>query len=60
MSMWKPEPWHPFFAIFPRLGIHGFVWGLCQRRRLTNRYNDGYDHLRNIRRIWQYRSYREE
>lgn len=52
---WKAEEWQSFFAIIPRCGIHGFVWGKCQRRRLTDRYDDGYDHMRRIQSHWQYR-----
>lgn len=57
MSYWKPEPWTPSFSILPRVGVDGrFVWGKCERRKLTNRYEDGYDHLRRIHTIWQVRA----
>jgi len=52
---WKAEEWRPFFALLPRQGLHGFVWGWCERRKLTDRYEDGFDHKREIRTVWQFR-----
>lgn len=53
------EGWKIVVPIIPVITVEGdFVWfKKCQRRKLQQRWDDGYDCLRDIRSRYQYRRF---